>query len=170
MEVIVRSLHLVHVRLTSFIRVQHHLSHNMRPSDMWAQRRLRSAQSDQCLRCSHERYLQFSTRTKSAFLTIQNMSREDSDDTVLMRRLIWIFAGHKWLKIHVLLHLISFWQLDQLLAELDRHLDELALAFHVQEIEIIAVVSQRLSFEAHQAKTCLGWQRRPRSDCANVVR
>ena len=57
------------------------------PSDMCAQRRLRSAcafaQSDLSLRCSHEEILN---------PWIQDASSEDSEQTARMRRQIWIFA------------------------------------------------------------------------------
>ena len=45
---------------------------------------------------------------KFTYLAIQNMPSEDSDQTLGMHRLIWIFAGHIYLKLHSLtLELIS---------------------------------------------------------------
>ena len=81
------------------------------PHDMCAQHRLKSAcdsaQSDQSLYCPHKKTTKNkqtnkketnkpkktkNKKTNFAPLAIQNAPREDSDQTVRMRRLIWIFT------------------------------------------------------------------------------
>ena len=57
------------------------------PSDMCVQRRLKSACASVRSECSFSTWINFS------FLLIQNAPSGNSDQTVRIRRLIWIFAG-----------------------------------------------------------------------------
>ena len=75
------------------------------PSDMCAQRRLKSAcasvQSDQS---------SFSAKRNFASLAIQSASSENSDQTVPMRRLVWLFTGRTYLKVRFLTQRLIWFQ------------------------------------------------------------